>query len=460
MRGIAAMAEWFKNNWLTLSIALLGDGGLVGMIALIVKLNRKPKAEPSVNQNLIAGNQIIGSTVTIQNGAGNSVRPNKPVRAGVTLLGCVAMIFCLLLGAPTTAGLVLSAIHDVRYASSKIDGIALAEAKPVEIFELSSYDPWAPVTLDGLKAKNDIYEDALGIVSHFKIENSFASRVTELQIVVHDLKGVIVPLIWADARLTEGTLHVFLTNDGFGAAADIRVHLTLTKQSYCISTDEKKNEVVTESAFPETTQAAVDFMASGDVRSIPFQLNEAWLKNELAQETLPAGTIVSMELHAAVQGEGLKKTEQLLGWFYLTDGELGFEPGELGEGSVDSVAYVILDVDKLERQAFPCELAIPLDDPPVGNGMKRIEALLIPTKSCRIEFSLRYCFNGTEWIESPRFKEEVRVPIYLGQSFHGELINHLFYGLHLHSYQYADRRIEQQYEHSPQSVLAMFDSFD
>ena len=451
------MAEWFKDNWLPLLIALLGDGGFVGMIVLIVKFNRKPKVEPSVNQSQIAGNQIIGSTVTIQTGTGNSVRLPKSVRVVVTMLACVALPLCLLLGL-STVGLIEGIVHDIRYASSKTDGITLTEARPVEMFELSDYDPMAPITLDGLKLKKDAFEDALGVVSFFKIESSFASRVTELRIVLHDLKSVKVPLIWADALFEEGTLHMFLTNDGFASVKNLQASLKLTKQMSTNDTDKKKNEVVTGSAFPNNNQTIIDAMNSGDIKSFPFQPNVAWFKNELTEENWPTNTSVALELSVVMQGEGLKRTERILGWFYLSDGELVFEPGELGEGDIDSVAYAILDVDKLEQQDFPCELTIPLDDPAAGSVMKRIETLLIPTKSCKIDFFLRYCFDGAEWIESPRFKEEVRVPIYLGQDFNGALISHLFYELGLLSYQYADRKIDELYEHSPQSVLARFES--
>lgn len=294
-----------------------------------------------------------------------------------------------------------------------------------------------------IDTNDDSYVKACKALVYFMNNTGNEVRMTDAKLKLDSLEKIEAPLLAADAKLFGDHIEVCLLNNGWGRSDDIKLSV------YGKYWPNGKETLVDLNPFTGGTELYVktfEPLDSGEIiRALSIPVND----DDFVEYMVSLGSS-GLEINAMVES-GSEKRECYLGdMYYIAEQEsLVLVKGFGGGVEDDIVRNIIIDIDK----PFEELSLFPDGNTPMLTSRERLTAMVIPTRSCKLGFSLSFEIDGGKWLSTDVLYADIIVPVY-DDEYDFEKILDIFEECGLSEYTYGQsKEIQAVIAYDPVTIL-------
>lgn len=291
--------------------------------------------------------------------------------------------------------------------------------------------------------KDDSYSKACKALVFFMNNTGSEVRMTDATIKIDSLEKIEAPLVIADAKLFGNRIEVCLLNNGWGRSDNITISIS---GKYWSDGEEMLTDLSPFASEVISNKKTFEPLDSGDIiRALSIQVNV----DDFIKYMDSLGTS-GLEINAMVEAGSVTRECYLGDMYYIAEQDLLVLVKGFGGGIEDDIVRnVIIDVD----QPFEELSLFPDGNTPILAGREKLTAMAIPTKSCKLGFSLSFEIDGETELTTDVFYAEITVPIYDDEDDYGEILD-IFEDRGLSEYSYGqNKEVQAVIAYDPVSIL-------
>lgn len=249
-------------------------------------------------------------------------------------------------------------------------------------------------------SEDEIYKYACAVRACFSCSKTSIAQATDNTLNILSIADYSQPELVYHCLTNGNTVNFYIVNSGDGIGDPVSITITAKLRDFddfskCTDIPwDKATKTGSDTVFPLKTTS----VKGGDgIRYYSFEPSD-W-----AFSLMEEGRHIA--LYAKIESD-TESPELFFGDLYMYEGRLIVDGGGAGPGDWYTLNYVSIPVDNTQAGDI-----IPIHSTFLIQDRAAADTVLIPDKSCRLEYSLTYKIDGKELIAGP-FSTTIHVPLY------------------------------------------------